>query len=124
VCRSKKKGGLRVKDLRKQSISLLCKWWWKIEKEDGLWQKIVREKYLKNKTVTNVKARASDSPSWRDLLKVQDYYLCGREVVLNKGDIVRFWLDPWEGDVPLAEKYPGLFNICHSQEVTFEQVAS
>jgi hypothetical protein len=31
-------------------------------------------------------------------------------------------LDPWEGDVSLAEKYPGLFNICHSQEDTFEQV--
>jgi hypothetical protein len=86
--------------------------------KNGLRQKIVRQKYLKNKTVTNVKARASDSPSWRALLKVNDYYLYGREVVLNKGDIVRFWLDPWEGDVSLAKKYPGLFNICHSQEDT------
>jgi hypothetical protein len=31
VCRSKIKGGLRVKDLRKMNISLLCKWWWKLE---------------------------------------------------------------------------------------------
>jgi hypothetical protein len=26
VCRSRNKGGIRVKDLRKQNISLLCKW--------------------------------------------------------------------------------------------------
>jgi hypothetical protein len=31
VCRSKKKGGLGVKDLRKWNISLLCKWWWNLE---------------------------------------------------------------------------------------------
>lgn len=57
-------------------------------------KKNVREKCLKNKTLVNVKPRASDSPSWRALLKVKDYYLCGREVVLNKGDIVRFCLIP------------------------------
>jgi hypothetical protein len=27
-----------LKDLRKVSISLLCKWWWLLEKEEGLWQ--------------------------------------------------------------------------------------
>jgi hypothetical protein len=32
VGRSKNKGGLGVKDLRKHNISLLCKWWWKLIK--------------------------------------------------------------------------------------------
>jgi hypothetical protein len=31
------------------NISLLCKWWWLLESEDGLWQEIVRLKYV-NKT--------------------------------------------------------------------------
>jgi hypothetical protein len=22
-----------------------CKWWWKVENEEGLWQEIVRKKY-------------------------------------------------------------------------------
>jgi len=47
ICKSKKKGGLGIKDLRKMNISLLYKWWWKLEKEDGLWQKIIKFKYLK-----------------------------------------------------------------------------
>jgi hypothetical protein len=36
VCKSKKKGGLGIKNLRLMNISLLCKWWWLLEKEDGL----------------------------------------------------------------------------------------
>lgn len=27
ICKSKKKGGLGIKDLRKMNVSLLCKWW-------------------------------------------------------------------------------------------------
>jgi hypothetical protein len=48
VCRSKKKGGLGIKNLRKFNVSLLCKWWWALENEEGLWQDIVRLKYVKN----------------------------------------------------------------------------
>jgi hypothetical protein len=44
VCRSKSKGGLGVKDLAKQNISLLSKWWWKLQNHEGLWQKIVTKK--------------------------------------------------------------------------------
>jgi hypothetical protein len=47
VCWSKNKGGLGVKDLRKQNIILLCKWWWKLEKQEGLWQRILREKNMR-----------------------------------------------------------------------------
>jgi hypothetical protein len=37
ITRPKQKGGLGIKDLRKMNISLLCKWWWKLEHEEGLW---------------------------------------------------------------------------------------
>ena len=33
ICKTREKGGLGVKDLRKMNISLLCKWWWKLEKK-------------------------------------------------------------------------------------------
>lgn len=39
ICKSKKKGGLGIKDVRKIDISLICKWWWN---ESGLWQEIVK----------------------------------------------------------------------------------
>ena len=42
ICRPKYKGCLGVKDLRKQNISLMVKWWWKLETQSGLCQDIVR----------------------------------------------------------------------------------
>lgn len=35
ICRLKEKGGLGVKDLHKQNVSLLTKWWWKLETKSG-----------------------------------------------------------------------------------------
>jgi hypothetical protein len=34
-CKSRKKGGLGIKNLRKMKIGLLCKWWWMLEKNKG-----------------------------------------------------------------------------------------
>jgi hypothetical protein len=35
ICKPKCKGGLGVKDLNKFNISLMCKWWWKLENDEG-----------------------------------------------------------------------------------------
>jgi hypothetical protein len=71
ICKSKKKGGLGMKNLRKMNISLLCKWWWMLEKEEGLWQEIVRKKYIRQSPICLIKEKMSDSPRWKDLLKVK-----------------------------------------------------
>jgi len=61
ICKSKKKGGLGVKDLEKMNVSLLCKWWWKLENEDDLWQQIVKHKYMLNKIIHEVGYKLNDS---------------------------------------------------------------
>jgi len=59
------------------NISLLCKWWWKLENEDGLWQNIVRAKYMKGgRVIGAIKHRLDDSPVWSDLLKTRYIYIC------------------------------------------------
>jgi hypothetical protein len=75
ICKSKKKGGLGIKNLRKMNISLLCKWWWRLEKEEGLWQEIIRYKYLKDKSIHDVGHKINDSHMWYDMLKIKDFYL-------------------------------------------------
>lgn len=35
-CKVRKMWGLGIKNLRKMNVSLLCKWWWKLEKQNGL----------------------------------------------------------------------------------------
>ncbi|WVZ79760.1 LOW QUALITY PROTEIN: hypothetical protein U9M48_027301 [Paspalum notatum var. saurae] len=117
ACEEKKRGGLGIKSLSKLNISLLCKWWWKLETEDGLWQDIVKVKYLNKHTVRNVGARLGDSPVWRDMLKVKSFYLQGREVVVKSGDKTLLWHDPWVGDIPLSSQFPTLFSICENKEI-------
>lgn len=71
ICKSKMKGGLGVKDIAKMDVSLLCKWWWKLEREEGVWQEIIEKKYLKGNHISTVKHRLDDSPIWSDLLKIR-----------------------------------------------------
>jgi hypothetical protein len=69
ITKPKEKGGLGVKDSRKMNISLLCKWWWKFENDVGLWQEIVRKKYLKGKCLQQITYKANNSPVWNEILK-------------------------------------------------------
>jgi hypothetical protein len=93
-----------------------------LEIQNSLWQQIVKAKYLLTKTVATVKMRIEDSPGWKALLKIKEYYFAGRKLILNKGGLVRFWIDPWLDHVPLRKSYPGLYDICQGQESTFEKV--
>jgi hypothetical protein len=55
VCTEKNKGGFGILNLRWMNISLLTKWLWKLEMEEGLWQTIVRKKYMKGKPLCVLK---------------------------------------------------------------------
>ena len=122
ICRSKDKGGLGVKDLRKQNISLLVKWWWKLDTQEGLWQDIVKAKYLKKDTVATVKSKFNDSPIWKDIMKVKDYYMRGRTVQINSGDIAQVWEDSLNGMPPMRVQYPQLFSICNLPKIAVDKL--
>jgi hypothetical protein len=66
IHRTKKNGGLVIKDLRKMNISLLVKWRWAFENEEGLWQDIMRLKYAKVSPVSSIPNRYNDSLVWCD----------------------------------------------------------
>jgi hypothetical protein len=87
VCKSKKKGGLGIKTLRKMNIALLCKWWWTLETENCLWHEIVRIKYVKGSPICLIPNRIYDSPIWKDLMKVRQLYLRGRGSRLIMGKL-------------------------------------
>jgi hypothetical protein len=67
------------------NISLLCKWWWKLDNENDLWQRIIKFKYLKEESMCTVKHKQNDSPMWTDLLKIKYIYLQGRKMVIKNG---------------------------------------
>jgi hypothetical protein len=119
-----KKGGLGIKDLRKMNLSLLCKWWWKLEHEEGLWQKIVRQKYKITKGITSLRQNGKESLVWKDLLKVKHLYLKGRIIVVGNSQNTNFWEDPWCGIIALKDKFKDLFEICLEQDVSVAYMAA
>jgi len=124
ICKSKKKGGLGIKDLRKMNLGLFCKCWWKLEREEGLWQEIVKSKYLHNKSIVSVTHKQTDSPIWYDLLKVRDIYLQGRGIRFKNGGKTRFWCDPWLYDKSILAVVPALLILCDQKEVSAADVKS
>jgi len=118
--KSKKQGGLGIKNIRKMNISLLCKWWWKLEAENRLWQQIVRQKYLSSDNVGSVKHRLDDSPMWSDLLKVKSIYLKGRSMLVKNGKATSFWLDTWIHNKPLCLMYHVLFDMCLDKQISVQ----
>ena len=57
LCRSKEQGGRGIMNLKVQNKCLLSKWLFKFTDEDGIWQQIFRNKYLKSKTLTHVEKK-------------------------------------------------------------------
>jgi len=121
INKSKKFGGLGIKDIRTMNLSLLCKWWWKAEFEEGLWQDIVRKKYLQGSLVGSVNHRLDDSHVWTDLLKVKHIYLEGRVMKTGQGKHTSFWFDKWLTDKPLCLMYPVLFYLCQEKTISVHE---
>lgn len=104
------------------NISLLCKWWWKLDKEAGLWQDIVRYKYIKNASLHNIKHKQTDSPIWSDLLKIKNIYLQGRKMSIRNGEKTLFWKDIWLYNKPMADTHPILFKLAQQKDISVSEV--
>ena len=112
-----------MKDLWKMNISLMCKWWWKLERNEGLWQEIVRKKYVNNCCLISLKNKPTNFPVWNELLSIKDIYIAGRKVLVGKSDSTSFWRDSRICDTSLKDKFPQLFEICNEIEVSVAWMA-
>ena len=54
VCRPKDQGGLGIHDLEVKNRALLAKWLFKLLTEDGVWQTLLRRKYVGSKAISQV----------------------------------------------------------------------
>ena len=75
-------GGLGIEVLDIKNKCLLCKWIFKLLNEKGVWQELLTNKYLYEKTLSQVEAQPSDSPFWKGLMKAKVvFFTRGRFVV-------------------------------------------
>ena len=111
MCTPKDQGGLGVLNLDVHNKCLLSKWLFKLLNGDGVWQQLLKSKYLKDKTLTQVQYMPGDSQFWAGLMKVKGDFLSLGKFDLGYGSQVRFWEDSWIRPRPLKSLFPTLYNI-------------
>jgi hypothetical protein len=72
ICRPKDQGGLGIEVLELKNKCLLSKWLFKLLNEEGVWQELLHNKYLSQKTLAEVQAKPTDSPFWKGLMRVKE----------------------------------------------------
>jgi hypothetical protein len=122
ICRPKDQGGLGIEVLELKNKCLLSKWLFKLLNEEGVWQELLRNKYLGSKPLAQVLSSPTDSQFWKGLMRVKEEFFSRGFFKIGDGLSTRFWEDVWLGDAPLAQQYPSLFNIAQRKNVLVADV--
>ncbi|XP_071679612.1 uncharacterized mitochondrial protein AtMg00310-like [Lolium perenne] len=118
LCKPKSLGGIGIIDTRLMNKCLMTKWIWKLYAgEQGLWADILRNKYLRSKDLL-VDSHRPGSQFWNSIQKVKSAFSQGAKHQVRNGESTRFWVDWWQGQGPLKDHYPTLFDIATDPHVT------
>jgi hypothetical protein len=90
ICCPKDQGGLGIEVVEIMNLCLLRKWLDKLINQEGVWQELLHNKYLNNKTMSQVTVQPHDSPFWRGLMKVKEEFFKRGSFVVNNGMSARF----------------------------------
>ncbi|WVZ61663.1 hypothetical protein U9M48_011501 [Paspalum notatum var. saurae] len=120
----KEQGGLGIIDLEVQNKCLLSKWLFKLANEDGIWQSLIHNKYLKSKPLGSGIKKPGVSHFWAGIMEVKQDFLSLGSFNIGDGTQVRFWEDTWCGNQPLKLSYPSLFSIARKKGATVADVMS
>jgi hypothetical protein len=93
ICRPKDQGSLGVLDLEIHNRCILSKWLFNLINTDDAWQQLLRNKYLGDKSITQVSRKLGDSQFWSGLMNIKDQFLSMSSFKLQDGKQIRFWED-------------------------------
>ena len=89
-------------DLEAKNTVLLGKWLlFKLLTEEGVWQEMLRSKYIGSKALSHIHWEPGDSHFWAGLMKVKRFLLSIWDFPIRDGSEVRFWEDSWLCNAPL-----------------------
>jgi hypothetical protein len=122
LCRPKDQGGLGIHDLEIKNRALLGKWLFKLLSEEGIWQTILKRKYMGSKALSQVVWKPGDSHFWAGLMATKRFFFPYTSFSIRDGSQIRFWEDKWLGNTTLREQYPALYSIVRHKSETIATV--
>jgi hypothetical protein len=124
VCTPKDQGGLGIQDLEVKNTALLGKWLFNLLTEDGIWQKILRRKYVGSKAMSQVLWKPGGSHFWAGLMATTKFFFGHGSFSIRDGSGIRFWEDKWLGNASLREQYSALYAIVHHSDTLAQVLGS
>lgn len=110
--KNRDKGGMGIRDLRKQNNSLLMKWLWRYNEEgQALWKDVIRTKY----------GDAYGVGVWRTIRNLWPKLEANMYIEVGDGRRTKFWADAWNKQIPLKESFPDLFLICSNPDANINE---
>jgi hypothetical protein len=100
---SKDQGGLGIHNLEVKNTALLGKWLFKLLTEKGMWQTILKKKYIGPKALSQVLWKLGDSHFWAGLMATKKFFFGLGSFSIKDGMEIRFWEDKWLGNATLHE---------------------
>jgi hypothetical protein len=91
---------------------------------DGTWQQLLRNKYLGDKSFTQVERKPGDSHFWSGLMNIKDQFLNLGSFKLQDGKQIRLWEDKWLGANVLRDEYLNLYNIVRRKSAMVADILS
>jgi len=79
-----------VEVLELKNGCLLSKWLNKLLTEEGVWQELLQNKYLRNKTLSQVTVKPTDFPFWKGHMEVKNDFFSRGSFTLENGKKVCF----------------------------------
>ena len=116
VCRPKDQGGLGIRDLEVKNRALLGKSIFKLLSEQGVWQTLLRRKYVGSQALSQVYWKPGDSHLWAGLMATKKFFFPLGSFSIKDGSKIRFWEDKWLGNSTLRESIPCLVQHCTPQK--------
>lgn len=86
-------------NLETMNDALMAKWLWNIENSNGLWQKIIKEKYIKGKPLISVRQKQDDSHFWKKIPSLRDVFYRHCKIIVGNGRKTSFWKIPGQVNI-------------------------
>ena len=85
-------------------------------------EEMLRNKYLKNRSLSQVSKKTVDSYFWSSLMGVEGQFLNLGRFKLVSGNQIEFWEDKWLRDQKLKDQFSNLLNIVRRKYATIAEV--
>ncbi|KAL5734742.1 hypothetical protein ACOSP7_032603 [Xanthoceras sorbifolium] len=124
VCKPKCRGGLGIKQTKLMNQALLAKAGWRILKHDqGVWCKLLRNKYLTKSSITDGggQKHAACSNVWRGIQHGASLVAKGIRWRFGNGHSIMFWSDVWVKSLGPLRDY-AIIDVCDN--IAYSTVSS